>query len=351
MTTDPTCPVPNPGEQDPQLPEHEAHRNGKTPKVKVSKKLSARLSLAPTIVGGISLTDYSRNAQQKGWGAPCTQARTAITLSNGVRFTVATRIALLTTLVMNECIRRGYVIRQNDTGAYNCRYIAGTTVWSNHAWAIAIDINWTTNPYTTARVTDKPQWLFDLFNRFGFANGADYSGRKDWMHHEFMGSPTQADAATSLALKELGGDKPPVVVTPPPASSSQITQDQFDLNDTGFPCLLTGIWDAQSQNACRRFQTAAKITVDGICGPVTRTNLHKVPSWHSSGPNVADDPGGYSASQWQQKLADHGWHIVVDNQWGAHSKSILTQFQADKGISVDGNRGPQSWTCLYCTVN
>jgi peptidoglycan hydrolase-like protein with peptidoglycan-binding domain len=76
--------------------------------------------------------------------------------------------------------------------------------------------------------------------------------------------------------------------------------------------------------------------------------LHKVPSWHSGG-NIPDDPGGYPASQWQQKLKDHGWRIDVDNAWGAHSKSILSQFQADKGLTVDGLRGPASWTCLYCT--
>jgi hypothetical protein len=272
-----------------------------------------------------------------------------------VRITVATRISLLAFLILNECIARGYNVRQADTGAYNCRYISGTTVWSNHAWAIAIDVNWQTNPYTTARVTDKPQWLFDLFNRYGFANGADYTGAHDWMHHEFMGSPTQADAATDLALHELAGDKPvPVpptpVPVPPPVDNAQIKADQFNLNDTGFPCSVDGVWGPASQAACKAFQFAARITVDGICGSGTRAALRKVPSWHSGG-NIADDPGGYSNARWQQKLADHGWHIAVDNVWGSHSRSILGQFQADKGITVDSNRGPQSWTCLYCTVN
>ena len=31
-------------------------------------------------------------------------------------------------------------------GGYNCRYIAGTTSWSVHAFGAAIDINWQRNP-------------------------------------------------------------------------------------------------------------------------------------------------------------------------------------------------------------
>lgn len=343
---------------DPDLippPNHEGHRGGKPPKVRLAKRVKGRLRLVPTAVPGISLTNYSLNAQQKGWGPPCAQRRTTITLANGVRLTVASEIAELTQRLLNECLIRGYAFVQADTGAYNCRYISGTTTWSNHAWALAIDLSWQKNPFTTARITDKPQWLFDLFNRYGFANGADYSGRHDWMHHEFMGSPGKAAEATDLARRDkLGEGVAPIIITPPvtspPLASDQVKRDQFDLNDTGFPCKADGVWGSESINACRAFQAAAKLTVDGIFGDATRAAIHKVPSWHSSG-SVADDPGGYPASRWQQKLADHGWHIAVDNVWGAHSKSILAQFQADKRIVADGLRGPQSWVCLHCTVN
>jgi hypothetical protein len=350
MTTPPGSPVDELGLPIP--PDHEAHRHGKPPRVKLAKRLQGRLGLVPTAIPGISLTNYSIGPLQKGWGAHCSTARTTITLSNGVRITVASRIALLSTLILNECIRRGYNIRQADTGAYNCRYISGTTVWSNHAWALAIDTNWLTNPYTTAHITDQPQWMFDLFNRYGFANGADYTGAHDWMHHEFMGTPEQADQATALAQAELGnGDVPtPSPVPPSPPSDVQTRIDQYNLNDTGFPCTVDGVWGPASVQACRDFQFAAHLVTDGICGDATRAALRKVPSWHSGG-NIADDPGGYSNRTWQQKLADHGWRIAVDNVWGTHSRSILSQFQADKQITVDGNRGPQSWTCLHCTVN
>jgi hypothetical protein len=41
----------------------------------------------------------------------------------------------------------GYTIRGADTDSYNCRKITGGTDKSLHAFGIALDINWTTNPY------------------------------------------------------------------------------------------------------------------------------------------------------------------------------------------------------------
>jgi D-alanyl-D-alanine carboxypeptidase len=35
----------------------------------------------------------------------------------------------------------------NNTSAFNCRYVAGTTTWSEHAFGTAIDINPVQNPY------------------------------------------------------------------------------------------------------------------------------------------------------------------------------------------------------------
>jgi D-alanyl-D-alanine carboxypeptidase len=157
---------------------------------------------AVSSVRGIDLLDYSRNAQQKGWGAPCAARLATVTL-RVARVTVDVRLAELVGLIMRANEARGYVYRAADTGAYNCRKIAGTTRWSNHAWAIAIDENWQTNPFTSPLRTDKPRWLIDRWNRYGFAWGGDYSGRKDPMHFEFMGSPAQAQAALELARREL----------------------------------------------------------------------------------------------------------------------------------------------------
>ena len=38
-------------------------------------------------------------------------------------------------------------MRHDNTSAFNCRYVAGTTTWSQHAYGRAIDINPVENPY------------------------------------------------------------------------------------------------------------------------------------------------------------------------------------------------------------
>ena len=40
-------------------------------------------------------------------------------------------------------------MRWNNTSAFNCRYVAGTTRWSQHAYGRAIDINPVQNPYVS----------------------------------------------------------------------------------------------------------------------------------------------------------------------------------------------------------
>ncbi len=44
-------------------------------------------------------------------------------------------------------------IEADNTSAFNCRYVGGTTRWSNHAYGRAIDINPIENPYVSGGVT------------------------------------------------------------------------------------------------------------------------------------------------------------------------------------------------------
>lgn len=154
-------------------------------------------------VPGINLADYSKGPLQRGWGNPCsgTMARVQLTVA---AVSVDTRLAELVGLIMRANERDGYRYRAVDTGAYNCRKIAGTDTWSNHAWGAAVDCNWQSNPFTAALQTDRPAWEIDRWARYGWAWGGKYTGKKDAMHSEFMGTPAQAQAALVLARKELG---------------------------------------------------------------------------------------------------------------------------------------------------
>ena len=44
----------------------------------------------------------------------------------------------------------------NNTSAFNCRYVAGTTRWSEHAYGRAIDINPIQNPYVQGSYVSPP---------------------------------------------------------------------------------------------------------------------------------------------------------------------------------------------------
>jgi hypothetical protein len=47
-------------------------------------------------------------------------------------------------------------IRADNTSAFNCRFVAGTTRWSMHAYGLAIDVNPIENPYVSGSYFTPP---------------------------------------------------------------------------------------------------------------------------------------------------------------------------------------------------
>ncbi|MEM6596590.1 MAG: glycoside hydrolase family protein [Cyanobacteria bacterium P01_C01_bin.69] len=52
-------------------------------------------------------------------------------------------------------------------------------------------------------------------------------------------------------------------------------------------------------------------------------------------------------AQWQNQMQQRGWAITVDGFYGAQSAQIARQFQAEKGLSVDGIVGPKTWQATF----
>lgn len=93
--------------------------------------------------------------------------------------------------------KHSYPTRYEDTGGFNCRKITGGTDWSLHAYGIAIDINWSTNPYGPTLITDMPTAMVRDIKALRTNSGAqvwrwggDYTGNKDAMHMEVIASPS-----------------------------------------------------------------------------------------------------------------------------------------------------------------
>ncbi|HUH06506.1 MAG TPA: cell wall-binding repeat-containing protein [Egibacteraceae bacterium] len=94
----------------------------------------------------------------------------------------------------------------NNTHAFNCRYVAGTSRWSEHAFGTAIDINPVQNPYVAAGSAQppagaeylnradvrpgmivRPGSVLDAFSEIGWGWGGDWSSTKDYQHFSESG--------------------------------------------------------------------------------------------------------------------------------------------------------------------
>jgi D-alanyl-D-alanine carboxypeptidase len=98
-------------------------------------------------------------------------------------------------------------IEADNTSAFNCRYVDGTTRWSEHAYGRAIDVNPIENPYvtsagTTSHAASRPYLrrtpfrpgmaaeghaLVRAFDAVGFGWGGRWSGAKDYQHFSASG--------------------------------------------------------------------------------------------------------------------------------------------------------------------
>ncbi|MGW0824100.1 peptidoglycan recognition protein family protein [Streptomyces sp. NPDC002845] len=54
-----------------------------------------------------------------------------------------------------------------------------------------------------------------------------------------------------------------------------------------------------------------------------------------------------SARTWQQRMADRGWNITVDGAYGEQSRRVCLAFQQEKGLSVDGVVGEETWNAAW----
>lgn len=98
-------------------------------------------------------------------------------------------------------------IEADNTSAFNCRYVDGTTRWSEHAYGRAIDLNPIENPYVTSagttshrasraylrRTPYRPGMaveggvLVRAFDAAGWSWGGRWSGARDYQHFSASG--------------------------------------------------------------------------------------------------------------------------------------------------------------------
>jgi peptidoglycan hydrolase-like protein with peptidoglycan-binding domain len=76
-------------------------------------------------------------------------------------------------------------------------------------------------------------------------------------------------------------------------------------------------------------------------------NIHQdtAPPW--PGEYLSLGSSGANQSTWETEMSKNGWGVSVDGSMSAGDVSILQQFQAQAGITVDGIVGPQTWAATF----
>ena len=146
----------------------------------------------------------STSQLRSAWAPACNSGGfVTIDLYGDGRVTVDPRVRDAVMRLDDILEKWGYWTRSADTGAYNCRQITGGSDYSLHAYGIALDINWQTNPYGPTLITDMPRGMVDEIIGLRTGNGCrvwewggDWSNNKDAMHYEIDCSP--ADLATGI---------------------------------------------------------------------------------------------------------------------------------------------------------
>jgi len=162
----------------------------------------------------------STTALRNAWAPACTGPFTTMPLHGEGRITIRSS-TVYAWHALNAClVRHDYRTRRADTGAYNCRKITGGSGWSLHAYGIAADLNWQSNPYGPRLITDMPpEMVADILairTKSGaqvFRWGGHYRTNKDAMHFEIVCAPD--DIRSGIAGETPQPPKPPANVRPP----------------------------------------------------------------------------------------------------------------------------------------
>ena len=235
-------------------------------------------------------------ASQNGWPLSPKRSRRRVPGSNAYIEVVTGKAGDILLYVAEQFHKRVEPLRSADTGGYSYRKIAGTGVWSNHASASAIDLNWDLHPYgkrgtfSAKQVKAIREILAECAGVVRW--GGDYSGSGvDEQHFEIVTSPSK-----------LAGLKIPALGNPSPVDpGSRIIRKGDTGEDVAHAQTTINLYNLRAGNnvrnlnpdgdfgdltdsAVRAFQRGVQLDPDGIIGPETWAALLRIyPAGSTSG--------------------------------------------------------------------
>jgi peptidoglycan hydrolase-like protein with peptidoglycan-binding domain len=126
---------------------------------------------------------------------------------------------------------------------------------------------------------------------------------------------------------------------------------QETLNQIGYDVgRVDGVFGSRTDNGVRRFQRAARLTVDGLVGPATRAAMKtalgsSAPS--SSSGILREGDRGDQVHRLQDRLKSKGFPPgPIDGVFGPRTLVAVISFQKARNLRVDGLAGPQTQKAL-----
>jgi peptidoglycan hydrolase-like protein with peptidoglycan-binding domain len=116
------------------------------------------------------------------------------------------------------------------------------------------------------------------------------------------------------------------------------------VTNRGFSCgTIDGKYGEKSVSACKKFQSSAGLSADGICGPDTWNKLEGRRMLKLTSPLMKGD----DVKEFQTKITNHGYNCgSIDSMYGEKAKAACISFQKAKGLSADGICGDKTWAAL-----